>query len=176
VRQANATLNPVSMSHEDPSSFDAAAAHRRFSTECFNQAWELIEKPDRTRDDDEAMVLRAMASLWHWTQRPDCTKQNLAIGHWQVARVYALAGHGEAAMHHAQRSLALALAADCSPFYIGYAHEALARAAAVLDDEPTFQAHLTQARQCLAAVKEEKERALLEPDLNALAEGRFRTV
>lgn len=99
------------MSHEDPSSFDAAAAHRRFSTECFNRAWELIEKPERTRDDDEAMVLRAMASLWHWTQRPDCTEQNLAIGHWQVSRVYALAGHGEAAMHHAQRSLALALAA-----------------------------------------------------------------
>ena len=38
------------------------------------------------------MILYALASLWHWTQRPDCSTTNLSIGYWQAASVYALAG------------------------------------------------------------------------------------
>lgn len=51
--------------------FDRIAAHRYFSAECFNQAWDLIEKPQRTAEDNEKMLLLSIASLWHWTQRPD---------------------------------------------------------------------------------------------------------
>ncbi|MBL8850512.1 MAG: hypothetical protein JNG89_12600, partial [Planctomycetaceae bacterium] len=50
---------------------DRAAAHRQFSGECFNRTWELIDKQDRTPADDEQMLLRSLASLWHWTQRAD---------------------------------------------------------------------------------------------------------
>ena len=63
--------------------FDLQVAHRYFSATCFNQAWELIDKPERTAEEDEAMVQLSLASTWHWTQREDCTPANLSIGYWQ---------------------------------------------------------------------------------------------
>jgi hypothetical protein len=155
------------MSAETTAPFDAGRAHRHFSAACFNRAWELIEKPDRTSAEDEAMVLCALASLWHWMQRPDCTDQNLSIAHWQVSRTYALVGQGENARRHAQRSLELAK--DLSPFYKGYAHEAIARAALVLRDQQSFAEHLTQARTYANGMAIGEERAALEKDLTELS-------
>jgi hypothetical protein len=154
------------MSHEASPKFDAELAHRHFSADCFNRTWTLIEKPDRTPAETEAMVLCALASLWHWTQRKDCTDRNLSIGHWQVSRAYALAGQGENALRHGQRSLALAEGSQ--PFYIGYAHEAVARAALVLNDRTLLTNHLSAARRCAASVAEAEERQPLEQDLRSL--------
>ncbi len=53
--------------------FDVEAAHAHFSKACFNAARALIEKPDRTPAEGEEMIRLNQASLWHWTQRPDCT-------------------------------------------------------------------------------------------------------
>lgn len=35
---------------------DTAAAHRHFSTDCFNRVWGMLDKPDRTPEDDQLMV------------------------------------------------------------------------------------------------------------------------
>lgn len=88
--------------------FDVAQAHEHFAVQCFNRCWDLIEKEERSSDDDEQMVLLSQASLWHWTQREDVGSDKLAIGHWQLARVHALVGQAEAATQHAQRSLEIA--------------------------------------------------------------------
>jgi hypothetical protein len=150
------------MSHDQPG-FDVAKAHIHFAVECFNHAWTFIEKPIRTPAEDEAMVLCSLASLWHWTQRKDCTDLNLSIGHWQVSRAWALAGNGPNSMHHALRSLKLADGAGS--FYVGYSHEAIARAALVLKDAAAFRQHLDKARSHAARVKEADERGSLEKDL-----------
>jgi hypothetical protein len=149
-----------------PSPIDVAAAHRHFSVECFNGAWNVIDKPSRTPAEDEMMILLAMSSLWHWTQRTDCTDQHRSIGHWQVSRVHALAGQADNAMRHAKRSLEYA--AKLPPFYVGYAHEAVARAAQLLKDEATFQTHIRLADACLLTVDEPAERKILEDDLTSL--------
>jgi hypothetical protein len=152
------------MSLPEPS-FDVAAAHRYFAVEAFNFTWLLIDK-HRSPDENEKMILTAMASLWHWTQRDDCTPQNLSVGHWQVARVYALVGQGENAWSHAER--ALHFAAGSPPFYVGYAHEALARAAAVLRDQAASAENLALARACAAQVADADERRTLEHDLKTI--------
>ena len=112
------------------------------------------------------MVLAAAASLWHWTQRADCTPKNLSIGHWQLSRVYALAGQGANAKRHALRSLEFAK--DESPFYIGYGHEAAARAACLQSDAPAFQDHWGKATATLASIDDESERSALQQDLDSL--------
>jgi len=150
----------------DSVQLDQQVAHRWFAVDCFNRVWALIDKPSRTIAEDEAMVLTALASLWHWSQRDDCTDQNLSIGHWLAARVFALVGQGENAMRHARRSLEYA--ADLSPFYVGYAHEAIARAARTLGESGIYQDHLTQARRYAAKVEDAAERKLLEDDLQSL--------
>jgi hypothetical protein len=150
----------------DFSEADRAAAHRHFSAECFNLAWELIDKADRTPADDEQMLLGALASLWHWTQRADCTGQNLSIGYWQVARVYALLGQAENAVRFGDACLKHSN--GLPPFFVGYAHEALARAAMLAGDKLLLNAHASAARKFAADVTDADDRVLLERDLEQL--------
>lgn len=84
---------------------DEASAHERFSADCFNRTWELMEKPDRTAEEEEEMFLAAHASLWHWMRRPDFAPEKRAIGHWQLSRVNCLAGRGESALAHGRLAL-----------------------------------------------------------------------
>jgi hypothetical protein len=143
-----------------------ADAHRFFSASCFNRAWDLIDKAGRTEAENEQMLLLSQSSLWHWTQRHDCTPRNLSIGYWQLSRVYALLGRAEDARANAEACLRQSEGE--APFYIGYAHEALARSAAVAGDESAKLRHLEQATQYLAEVTEERDSALLRADLQSL--------
>jgi hypothetical protein len=146
---------------------DLPRAHRHFAAACFNRTWDYLRKTDRTPEDDEQMVLLSTASLWHWTQRDDCTDRNRGIGHWQLSRVYAVLGDAAAARRHGERCLEYSR--TDAPFYLGYAHEALARAALVAGDAASFHEHLASAQRLLAAVTDREERELLEPDLKELA-------
>jgi hypothetical protein len=144
-------------------SFDTAEAHRYFSAQCFNQAWELIDKTDRTTEEDRQMLLRTQASLWHWTQREDCTDQNLSVGHWQTARVYALLGQADNAREHGR--LSLEYSAKEPPFYQAYAYEALARAEMVAGDKAAMAEYLDKARELTETLTDPDEKKFLEADL-----------
>jgi hypothetical protein len=146
--------------------FDAAAAHRHFGPACFNRVWELLEKPARTPAEDDEMLLSAMASLWHWSQRHDCQPRNLAVGYWQVSRVYAVLGNGLEARRFAARSALHA--ANEPPFFMAYAHEALARAGRVLKDDDAVRRHLDEAGRLTADIADLHERQMLEADLATL--------
>ena len=150
----------------DSANFDVALAHRYFSADCFNRVWAFIEKPDRSPGDDEQMLLLALASLWHWTQRDDCADQNLSIGYWQVSRVYALRGDGPSALRYGE--ICLHYSQKEPPFFLAYAHEAIARAAALNGQTDRVTYHLTEARGLAAQVGDPEERAALEKDLDTV--------
>jgi hypothetical protein len=113
------------------------------------------------------MLLLSQASLWHWTQRPDCTPKNLSIAHWQLSRIHALLGDADNALVSAKKSLRYSEGAP--PFFIGYAHEALARSAAAAGDDAARTRHLDEAERYLAQVSNERDAALLRADLQSLA-------
>jgi hypothetical protein len=148
---------------------DLTAAHRALSAHCFNATWDLIEKADRTPQDEERMVQLAVASLYHWTQRPDFGPKEASVGHWQVSRVYALIGEASLARRHGQRSLDSLQGTPVGPFYVGYAHEALARAASVAGDRDATQRHLAHAREAAGEVSDAKSRQWLQADLETIA-------
>jgi hypothetical protein len=109
------------------------------------------------------------ASIFHWTRRPDCTDRNMSIGYWQVSRIAAILGHAAEARRHGETCLAYSGALD--PFYQGYAHEALARAALVACDAARAAEHLAKAEALLAEVTDKESRDLLTPDLAELRRG-----
>ena len=112
--------------------FDSSAAHRFFSAHCFNEAWALIDKPNRTDEENRLMLTLSFTSLWHWTQRDDCVSRNLSIGYWQISRIFALLGDGANARRYGDACMEHSLSE--SPFFLAYAHEAMARAAALNGD------------------------------------------
>jgi len=147
-------------------SFDLEAAHRYFAAQCFNRAWDLIDKKDRTPTDDRLMEALNQASIYHWTQRPDVTDRNLSVGYWQASRIQALIGNAAEARRHALVSLEHSH--DLGPFLLGYAHEALARAALTAGDTEGARASLAEAEALAAKVPKKEDRDLLAADLEEL--------
>ena len=147
--------------------FDLHAAHKYFSAHCFNSAWDLIDKESRTPEDDLQMVNLCQASLWHWSQREDCTPKNMSIGYWQTSRIYALLGRDFPARKYGQ--LSLDNAKDAEPFFIAYAHEALARAAMVAGDTGMVNEHLAAARKHAESIIVADSKKMLEDDLATIS-------
>lgn len=150
----------------DKPAFDSESAHKYFAANCFNKAWELIDNPDRTAEDDEQMIRLTHASMYHWTQRPDCTDRHLSIGYWQASRIYCLVGQAENALRYAQLCLEITPSDDA--FCLGYAYEALARAEKLAGHETQAREHLAQAWKQAEQVTDEDDRKYLEADLKSL--------
>lgn len=146
--------------------FDLAQAHRYFAAHCFNLTWELIDKPDRTPADDEMMLHGSIASLWHWKHCEHCTDTNLSVGYWQLARIETLLRHTASALAHAE--ICLRHSEHLPPFYLGYAHEALARATLLAGDESRARHHLHLAQLCLPQIIELEQRQALAADLETI--------
>jgi hypothetical protein len=145
------------------SDFDEAFAHRRFSGMAFNRTWELLDKSDRTERENDEMLAATFASLWHWLNRPDATDLNLSIGYWQIARVFTVLGDGPNGVAWGEKCLAVSQ--NQPPFYLAYAHEAMARGYRMLGDESKKQEHRAQARKLAEKVEEAGERSAIEADL-----------
>ena len=145
---------------------DQEAAHRFFAAHCFNEAWILLRKAQRTRDEEVQLIALAHASLYHWSQRPDVSRQNYAISYWQLSRVDSVCGFGEGARWWG--SLCQEYSTGEGAFYEGYACEALARAAHVQGDLEALQAYRAQGLVLAAAVEDPEERAVLVTDLNSI--------
>jgi hypothetical protein len=148
----------------------AAEWHRRFAAQLFNSTWDLIDQPDRSSADDEAMMLSAAASLWHWSQVGSAAE--LVTGNWQVAHVFSLLGHGEVALPFARRGLALAEAEGWRGWRLASAHEGMARASAAAGDAVGRAEQVAAAQAALDQEPDEEDRAVVAGQLSTVPEVR----
>lgn len=153
---------------EDPGAEDLAAWHRVFAPRAFNETWTLLDTDGLTREEEEEMLAAAFAQRYHWYAVG--TERNRAIADWQVSRVAAVLGYEDLARRFGERSLEIAVEFSLDPFVEGFAHEAIARAAAIVDDIETFTEHLELARAALTAVEDDEDREILQADLAEMSE------
>jgi DNA-binding transcriptional MerR regulator len=142
-----------------------AEAHRRLGSDLFNKTWTLMEKTDRTPEDDDEMIHCAHASAYHWLQVG--TTANRARSEWQCSRMYTVLGRAEPALHHARRCLEICEAdpGALEDWDLPFAYEALARAYAVAGDAVEMSRCLERARSLAAAIVDDDNRALIGSDL-----------
>lgn len=152
----------------DPEALLDAEAHRALGINLFNHVWTLLDKPQRTTDDDFEMIHAAHASLWHWSRPGVGQPVNRVRGEWQISRAYAAARRPEPAMTHARRCLALCEAHGITNFDLAFAHEAIARAAALAGDAPQRDDHLQRARTCAETIADPEDRAHLLAQLETI--------
>ena len=145
--------------------FDIISAHKYFSAHCFNQTWNFIDKPVRTKSEDDTMLQLSLASLWHWTQREVCTPTTLSIGYWQVSRVFALMLQADNARHYGELCLDASQTEGVLPYYRGVAYEALARAEFIAGNIDKMEGYLNQAHQVAASLPDPEEKKMLLSDL-----------
>src|SRR4051794_20264753 len=146
----------------------SAPGERRLAVDLFNGVWRLLETENRTRAQDDRMLHMAHASRYHWEQVG--TAVHLARGEWQCARVYAVLGRAQPARHHARRVLEICEENGIGDWDLAFAHEALARAAAVARDAAALRRHLADARAAAEHITDPDDRALLESDLQTIGD------
>jgi tetratricopeptide (TPR) repeat protein len=148
-----------------PPDFDLQSAHRYFSAQCFNQTWELIKKPDRTPEDDEAMISLSHASHYHWTQREDYNPTNRSIALWQLAHIYTLLGRLDQARIYTNLCMQASREEGVEAVFEGYAYEALARLEKLAGNNEQAQQYLASALAQAEKTEDEEDRQMLLNDL-----------
>ena len=114
--------------------------HKKEAIENFNHTWDLIDKKDRTEDDNLNMIHSAHASRFHWGKIG--TSLNFARGEWQISRVYTLLGMSESALYHGEKSLVYCLENHIGDFDLAFAYEAIARAHMIRKDQDNMQKYI----------------------------------
>jgi hypothetical protein len=163
------TEDEVKMSKQPD--FGLNAAHRFFAADCYNKAWDLLDKTERTPEEDEQMIRLTLASHWHWTQRPDYSAEKASIGYWQTSRVFAVLGQAENARRFGQLCLDASQGADVPPFCLAYAYEALARAEAVAGNHVQAADYITHAQRVAERMSDFETKQQLTADLAAISRG-----
>jgi DNA-binding transcriptional MerR regulator len=141
---------------------------RALAVGLFNRVWQLLETADRTQEQDDEMIHAAHASRYHWAEVPGHEPKNVAIGEWQIARVYCVLGRGEPALHHARRCLAVVERGDQPDWLRASAYEGLARAHAVAGDRAEAARWKVKASETIAREPDKDDREIVEQDIATL--------
>lgn len=128
-------------------------AHKRFAVNSFNLVWELLDKEQRTKEEEDKMVHAAHASRFHWGEIG--SPLEFERGEWQISRVYSVLNRPEEAQYHAKRCLDICEKNQIQDFDIAFAYESMARAAAVAGQNEEAEEYIQLAKE--AGEKIEKE-------------------
>jgi DNA-binding transcriptional MerR regulator len=154
------------MSESDPTPL-TPAQHRRLGVNLFNDAWRLMEKEDRSADEDALLLATTHASYYHWLHA-EASPAHAARGEWQVSRVYCVLERAEPALHHARRVLEICQANGIDDWDLAFAYEALARACAVGGEYDEARRWLEQARLATVDIAEDDDRDVVLADLETI--------
>ncbi len=145
--------------------YTISQAHLQFAVDFHTKTWELLEK--KNRDGNERMVDCAHASLAHW--RIAGTALRHQRGEWLIARVYAVLSEGELSLRHARRCYEILQnnMKEMADFDVAFAHEALARAFAILENPAKAREQLELAQKAGEAIADTDDRETFFAELNS---------
>lgn len=142
--------------------------HQKYGATLFNRSWELIERADRTADEDAEMLLAAATSRWHWGQIGG--PEEITGGDWQVAHVSSLLGFGDLARFFAERNLRVATDEQWDGWRLASAHEGMARACSAAGDVDGRERHLARAQEALDREPDDENRQVIAEQLASVPE------
>ncbi len=144
--------------------------HRQLGVDLYNSSWALMEKAERTPEEDDELVHHVHASLYHWLQAPECEPKHRARGEWLCSRAYSVLGRGEPALHHAQRCLAICEqhADNVEDWDLAFAYEALARAHRVAGHQDEARSHEKRGRRLAERIEDPEDKEIVLRDYATL--------
>ncbi len=139
--------------------------HKNQAVKLYNAAWDLIDKKEKSKQDEINMIHAAHASRYHWGQIGSALK--IARGEWLVSRVYALLGKGDSALFHGRESLRLCEENHIKGFDLAFGYEAVARAYKVLGrrESDIYKDHALEAAN---KIESRKDREYVLEEINSI--------
>ncbi|PUB16804.1 hypothetical protein [Paenisporosarcina sp. OV554] len=143
--------------------------HRSIAMQLFNETWDLIEKKDRTGDEDSQMLEKAYASLYHWRQVG--TRLNLARGYWQVSRVHAILGQGDVAFFYGITGVELCEVEGFGDFDLAFAYESVARAEKCRGNTESMDTWIERGQTAAEKISKEQDKKYFLSELVSVDKG-----
>ena len=140
--------------------------HKRAAITLFNLVWSLLDKKDRTKQEDDKMVHAVHASRFHWGEIG--TPVEFERGEWQISRVYSVLNRPGSALYHAKRCLDICKEHNIGDFDIAFAYEAMARAHAVAGDKSDCEKYIKLAKEAGEQIKKKEDKDLFFGDLKTV--------
>jgi hypothetical protein len=141
--------------------------HMKLGVEYFNKTWNIIDKTNRTNEEDIQMINFAHASRLHW-ELSDCSDLKKARGDWQISRVYNILNMGESALTFGFESLRLIEKNNYGDFDLVFAYETIALAYKVLGNNQKKKLYLDLAYKNLVNVKNKDDKEYCESELKKI--------
>ncbi|MFX1501106.1 MAG: hypothetical protein ACFFDH_09115 [Promethearchaeota archaeon] len=143
--------------------------HEKFAKASFNKTWDLMEKRDRSPEDEVEMVHTVHSSRYHWgvlVANNKGTPVNLQRGEWQIARVYTILKRAEPALYHANLCLKITEENKIEDFDLAFAYEAIARASALAGNKKDYEKFFKLAEESGNRIKKKEDKAYFFEELN----------
>lgn len=150
----------------DKGTFVENETFRNLAISLFNSSWDLLDRQDRSAQDDLTMIHSAHASRYCWGLVGD--HKQFATGEWQVSRVYAVLEMAQSALYHGQASLDNCEQGRLSAFDFAFAYEAIARACKLMGNQEQKALYLKKAKEISAQIEDENDRTYLLGELESI--------
>jgi tetratricopeptide (TPR) repeat protein len=156
------------MTNDKSEDIDMDKIHRQFAVKCFNGTWDYLDKKDRTPEDNRQMLILAHTSRYHWNQFSGAKPSNLAVGDWQVSRVYAELNQPDYAIIFAESSLKICLDNQIKDYNLASSFEGVARAHSVAGNKEKCQEYLDKALKAADEIKSEEDKKVILDQINSV--------
>ena len=140
--------------------------HRKMAVDLFNLVWDLMDKEQRTSDEDFKMLHAAHASRYHWGEIG--TALQFERGEWQISRVYTVLNRPEPALFHAITCLKICEDNNIGDFDVAFAYEAVARAYAIAGNTAECQKYSELAQKAGELIKEDDNKKYFYSELSTV--------
>ena len=136
--------------------------HRPFAVQTFNACWDILEKEGAGVEDYRELLTVAFTSRWHWGFAGGLDQW--ITGDWMISRAASRYGDHALARDFIERA-GNALSPESPDWLHASVAEGYARAATAAGDAELFATWVTTARELVAAIAEDEDRAVIAAQL-----------
>lgn len=150
-------------------------ANQYFAVAYNGRIWQLLEKKERTEEENAEMINLAHASLLHWSKSSKCRKVNLQRGEYMISMAYIYTKNSKQALHYAERCKKITEnnSEENEDFDLAYAYLVLAMALSLNKSKIEADEYLNKAKKLGGDIKGKKDRSIFLADLKNAIEDVF---
>ena len=141
--------------------------HHYMGIEMNNQTWGLLDKKDRSEQDNIRMINFAKASLYHWRKSDKYEVVNEQRGKWLISHVYAMLDKSGETLSYAKETLKITEDNNLKDFDLAYAYESMARAYSISENKDESEEWYKKAKAAGDLIADEKDKECFILDLNS---------
>ena len=143
--------------------------HHYMGIELNMQTFELLDKKDRSEQDNIRMINFAKASLYHWRKSDKYEVVNEQRGQWLISHVYAKLNKSDEALSYAKETLKITEEnkKKMKDFDLAYAYESMARAYSISENKDESEKWYKKAKAAGDLIADEKDKEYFILDFNS---------